>query len=77
METLRQLVALHRKARGPLGVVRPERRFLRISHTPRGQRGIHGEYKWSIVTAMRAPYGVVAKPFRITKADGRVRQQVA
>jgi len=72
-----KLVALHCEAMRPLGVVRPERRFQRASHTPQGQRGVHGTLKWATVTAMRAPYGVIAKPFRILRANGRVRQQAA
>jgi len=67
-----EAVALHRKAKGPLGVVRPERRFLRVGHTPQGQRGFHIQHKWSVITTMRAPYEVVTKSFRILEANGRV-----
>ena len=72
METLRQMRYIAKPCNHWVSF---DLKFLRYGNSPQGQRGVHIELKWSIITVMRAPYGVVAKPIRFPKANRRVHQQ--
>jgi hypothetical protein len=56
---------VHRRANRPLRLLRLERRLLRPFASPEGPRGVHNEFRRTIVIALRSIYGMELVPLYV------------
>ena len=61
-----------REARRPLGLLRPQGRFLLSGDCASGPGSFHGQPQRKTFTVLRSSYGLELKPLRFSKTDGGV-----